>query len=104
MAIDPASVRLNVISGEAVEEGHTVIIHEVCAHAVMSIHHRDYGFFQLQNDIQAANIQTAGENSIRRPPERSFNATGPADLAAYRRTLDAFNTFVCGISGVCLFD
>ena len=63
MAVDPASVRLPIGSGEVVEEGHTVIIHEVCVHAVMSIHHRDYGFLQLKNDVQAANIETQGENS-----------------------------------------
>ena len=63
MAIDPASIRLPIGSGEVVEEGCPVIIHEVCVHAVKSIHHWDYGFLELKNDVQAANIETQGENS-----------------------------------------
>ena len=47
VAIDPESARaveLPIGSGEVVEEGSTVTFHEVRAHAILSICHRDYGF------------------------------------------------------------
>ena len=104
---DPESVtvvELPVGSGEVVEEGHVVTIHKVSAHAGISIHHRDHGFIQMPGDVQAA-----GVNFFYRPTEFSVNAIGPTDLArnkitidtAYRQTLSAFNTFVCGITTVC---
>ena len=58
-------VELLTGSGEVAEEGHTVTIHEVRAHAVMSIYITHTVFFQVP-DIQARNSQAAGGNSIRR--------------------------------------
>ena len=52
----------------------------------------------------------AGVDSTCRPAEFSVDAIDPTDLAgtkldsidtAYRQTLSAFNTFVCGIANVC---
>ena len=106
---DPESVidvELPIYSGKVVEEGHAVLINDVRAHTVISIHHQDYGFVQVPDDVQAA-----GVNSIHHPAEFSVNAIGSADLArtqldtidnTYRQTLSAFNTFVCGITTVCL--
>ena len=106
---DPESVtivELSTGSGEVVEEEHAVIINRVRVQTVISIHHRDYGFVQVPGDVQAA-----GVNSICHPDEFSVNAIGPADLArtqldtidtTYRQTFSAFNTFVCGITTVCL--
>ena len=105
---DPESVtdaELLIDSGEVVEEGYGVTIHEVRARTVISVHHRDYGFFQVPGDVQVA-----GVDFFCRPTEFSVNAIGPADLArtelgtidtTYRQTLSAFNTFVCGITTVC---
>ena len=55
-----------ICSGEVVEEGvgHAVTNHEVRAHIVMWIHHRDYRFVQVPCDVQAA-----GGNSIYRPTD-----------------------------------
>ena len=104
-----AVVEMPIDSGEVVEEGHTVIIHEVRPPTVISIHCRDCGFVQVPGDIQAASV-----NSIRHQAEFSVNAIGPADLArteldativtTYRQTLSAFNSFVCGITTVCLLN
>ena len=106
---DPESVtiaELPIDSGEVVEEEHAVTINEVRVQTVISIRHRDYGFVQVPGDVQAA-----GVNSIRHPAEFSVNAIGSTDPAStqldtidttYRQTLSAFNTFVCGISTVCL--
>ena len=58
-------------SGEVAEEGHAVANHEVRAHIVMWIHHRDYGFVQVPGNVQAANLQAAGGNPIYRPTDFS---------------------------------
>ena len=90
------------------EEGHAVTIHEVRAHTVISIHQWDHGFVQVPDDVQAA-----GVNFFCHSTEFSVNAIGPADLTrtelgtintAYRQTFSAFNTFVCGITTVCLLN
>ena len=106
---DPESVidvELPIDSGEVVDSGDAVPINEVRVHTLISIHRRDYGFVQVPGDVQAA-----GVNSIRHPAEFSVNAIDPADLArteldiidtTYRQTFSAFNTFVCGITTVCL--
>ena len=106
---DPESVtivELPIGSGEVAEEEHAVTINEVRVQTVISIHHRDCGFVQVPGDVQAACV-----NSIRHPAAFSVNAIGPADLArtqsdtidtTCRQTFSAFNTFVCGITTVCL--
>ena len=107
--LDPecvTDVELPIDSGKVVEEGHAVTINEVRVQTVVSIHHRDY--VQVPGDVQAA-----GVNSIHHPAEFSENAIGPADLARtdldtidtmYRQTFSAFNTFICGITTVCLLN
>ena len=58
-------------------------------------------------------VQAGGVNSMRHAFEFSVNAINSADLSgtesdtidtAYRQTLSAFNTFVCGITTVCLLN
>ena len=56
-------------------------------------------------------VQASGVSSI--PADFSVDSIDPADLAgakldsidtAYRQTLSAFNTFVCGVTSVRLLD
>ena len=102
--IDLESVRaveLPIGSGEVIEEGPVVTIQER-VHTV-----------QVPGDVQAANLQVTGGNSVRSSAEFSVNAIGPTDLGRtkldtidtiYRQTFSAFNSFVCGITTVCLLD
>ena len=64
----------------------------------------------MPGDVQVA---VPGVNSTLHPAGLSVNTVGPADLArtefnttdtAYRQTLSAFNSFVCGITTVCLLN
>ena len=109
--LDPecvTDVELPIDPGKVVEEGHAVTINEVRVQTVVSIHHRGYVSVQVPGDVQ-----TAGVNSIHHLAESSENAIGLADLArteldtidtTYRQTFSAFNTFICGITTVCLLN
>ena len=112
MAIDPESVgaveRL-IGSAEVVEEGHTVSIHEVRAHAFVPIyttHIMDFSGARYPNQ-QLTGCRWELHLSF------SVNVIGVAALSrtrletidtAYRQTLSAFNTFVCRITNVCLLN
>ena len=94
-------VKLLTGSGEVVEEGHTVAIHEVRAHAIMSIYITTLCIFL------GAEYPSQKLTDCRWEPHSSFsvNVISVAALSrTYRQTFSAFNTFVCGITNVCLLD
>ena len=57
-------LELSVGPGEVVEQDHVVTTHKVRAHTSIGVHHRDCGLVQVPCDVQAANSQAAGGNSI----------------------------------------
>ena len=60
-------VELSIGPEEVVEEGHVVATHKVRVHTTMWVHHCDHRLVQVPCDVQAANSQAAGGNSIYRP-------------------------------------
>ena len=79
-------VELPIGSGEVVKEGYVVTIHEVSTHAVTQVLDREYGLVQVPVDVDFVRTKLDTIDT------------------ACRQTLNAFNTFVCGITTVCLLN